>query len=264
MVTRLVRVEPPGGGAPVFGRLEGGVIFALEGSQEGLLGALAAGQPLRDAGPSWLASECRVLAPVSPSKCVGLNYRHHALEMGKPLPAEPLIFLKPSTSVLGPGGVIVLPAQSSLVHHEGEMALVIGRRASGVSQAEALGYVAGVTCLNDVTARDIQRRENNYTRAKGFDTFAPLGPCVVGGLDPDALRVQARVNGEVRQDSTTADMIFSSAALVAFVSEIMTLEPGDLISTGTPSGVGPLVDGDEVEVEVEGVGVLSNRAARRA
>lgn len=202
-----------------------------------------------------------LLPPATPSKivCVGLNYRAHAEEMGKPLPEEPLLFLKPPSAVLAPEGEIELPPESHDVQHEGELAVVIGRRARRVSVDDAQDYVLGLTLLNDVTARDIQRREQKYTRAKGFDTFAPLGPTIVAGLQPSRLTLETRVNGAVRQRSGVDDLIFSVPELVSFVSQIMTLEPGDVISTGTPSGVGVLVPGDVVEVEIPEIGLLRNR-----
>jgi 2-keto-4-pentenoate hydratase/2-oxohepta-3-ene-1,7-dioic acid hydratase in catechol pathway len=202
----------------------------------------------------------RPLAPVSPSKivAVGLNYRDHAAEQGKPLPLEPLVFLKPSTAVVGPGDAIRLPTGAGRVDHEGEMGLVIRRRAHRVRASQAADYVLGVTCVNDVTARDIQRKENQYTRAKGFDTFAPVGPCVALGLDPASLGVECWVNGVRRQASSTEQLIFPVAELVAFISGIMTLLPGDIISTGTPAGIGPLAAGDTVTVRVTGVGDLVN------
>ena len=203
----------------------------------------------------------RVLAPVMPSKivAVGLNYRDHAAEQGKPLPSEPLIFLKPSTAVIGPGEPIRLPPGAGRVDHEGEAGLVIRRRAYRVTPSEAAKYILGVTCVNDVTAREIQRRENQYTRAKGFDTFAPVGPCVALGLDSSALDVECRVNGICRQSSSTRQLIFPAADLVAFISAVMTLLPGDIISTGTPAGIGELAPGDTVVVRVGGVGELVNR-----
>jgi 2-keto-4-pentenoate hydratase/2-oxohepta-3-ene-1,7-dioic acid hydratase in catechol pathway len=172
--------------------------------------------------------------------------------MDKAIPEEPLLFLKPSTALLAPGGTIELPSSSNLVHHEGELAVVLGAKARGVAVADALDYVLGVTCLNDVTARDIQRREKRYTRGKGFDTFAPCGPAIWTGIDPQALRISTHVNGERRQESGTDDMIFPVARLISFVSEIMTLMPGDILTTGTPSGVGPLTDGDTVTVTLTG------------
>jgi 2-keto-4-pentenoate hydratase/2-oxohepta-3-ene-1,7-dioic acid hydratase in catechol pathway len=210
-----------------------------------------------EAGPS-VEVPPRVLAPVLPSKivCVGLNYRDHAAEQGKPLPAEPLIFMKPSTAVLDPGGTIAVPAWVGRVDHEAELAVVIGRRATRVPEAEAMAYVLGLTCMNDVTARDLQKKDGRYTRAKGFDTFAPLGPCIALDLAPDDLRVTGAVNGVVRQDSRTRELIFSVARLIADISRVMTLLPGDVVSTGTPSGIGPLSAGDEVVVTVDGIGAL--------
>jgi 2-keto-4-pentenoate hydratase/2-oxohepta-3-ene-1,7-dioic acid hydratase in catechol pathway len=206
------------------------------------------------------ASQVRMLAPVLPSKvcAIGLNYRAHAEEQGKPLPEEPLLFLKPSTSVIGPGDTIVMPPQSQRVDHEAELAVVIGRATRGVRAAEALEHVLGYTCANDVTARDLQSKDVQFTRAKGFDTFCPLGPHVVTDLDGDKLDIVCRVNGEVRQSSTTSDMVFKVAELVEHVSSVMTLLPGDVVLTGTPAGISPLADGDNVEIELEGIGVLAN------
>lgn len=205
-------------------------------------------------------ADVSLLAPTQPSKiiCVGLNYRQHAEEMGKPIPEEPLLFLKPPTAVIGPDDPILLPPESEEVHHEGELAIVIGQRAYRIDTGEVADHLLGFTLMNDVTARDIQRRENKYTRAKGFDTFAPLGPTIVPGLPVNDLSIELRVNGEVRQSSSCSDLIFSVEELVSRISHVMTLLPGDVIATGTPSGVGPLRDGDVVEVEIEGIGTLSN------
>jgi len=192
--------------------------------------------------------------------CVGRNYREHAAELGNVVPERPLLFFKPATAVIGDGDTIVLPPESTRVEHEAEIALVIGRHIRRATEAQALAALAGVTCLNDVTARDLQRREEQWTRAKGFDTFCPLGPRVVP-LEPvrlAELEVRCRVNGSERQRGYARDMVFGPAALVAFISQAMTLEPGDVIATGTPAGVGPLVAGDVVEVEIPGVGVLRN------
>ena len=200
------------------------------------------------------------LPPVTPSKIVaiGLNYKPHADEMDKPLPAEPLMFMKPSTAVIGPGDPIQLPAGVGRVDYESELAIVIRRTARRVAARNAGDYVLGLTCFNDVTARELQRKDVQYTRAKGFDTFAPLGPCVAVGLDGSALDIEGRVNGERRQSSNTRHMIFPIDALVEFVSFVMTLNPGDMIATGTPKGVGPLQPGDVVTVTIEGIGELSN------
>ena len=199
-------------------------------------------------------------SPVRPSKmvCVGLNYRDHAAEMKKALPPEPLIFFKPSTAVADPGAPILLPPGVGRVDHEAELAVVIGKRAHRVPRARAAEYVFGITCLNDVTARDIQNKEPQYTRAKSFDTFAPIGPCILAGAGLEPRTVEGWVNGERRQHSTTAQLIFPIDFLVEYISFVMTLEPGDIISTGTPSGVGPLYAGDTVTVKVEGVGELTN------
>jgi 2-keto-4-pentenoate hydratase/2-oxohepta-3-ene-1,7-dioic acid hydratase in catechol pathway len=204
-----------------------------------------------------------LLAPVMPSKivCVGLNYKDHAAEVNKPLPPEPLLFIKPSTSVIGPGETIVTPPGVGRVDHEAELAVVIGQRASRVSEKEAARYIFGLTCVNDVTARDLQVKGSGYTTSKGYDTFAPVGPCIVQGIDysrAEGLTVEGFVNGERRQHSSTRELIFSIPTLVAFISAIMTLLPGDIISTGTPSGIGPLHPGDRVTIKVEGVGELSN------
>ncbi|MEW5932959.1 MAG: fumarylacetoacetate hydrolase family protein [Bacillota bacterium] len=204
--------------------------------------------------------EAELLCPVEPTKvvAVGLNYRDHAREVGAALPQEPVLFLKPATSVVGPGEPIVLPAVSRRVDYEAELAVVIGRRARQVTVGQAPDCILGFTCGNDVTARDLQQKDGQWTRSKSFDTFCPLGPWVVPGLDPSALEVICRVNGQVRQRGNTRELIFTVAELVSFVSEVMTLEPGDVLLTGTPAGIGPLRPGDTVEVEVQGVGVLVN------
>ena len=202
------------------------------------------------------------LAPVAfaPSKIIGIgqNYRAHAAEMGKGLPAEPLMFLKPPSALCGDGAPIGRPAGHARVDHEAELGVVIGKRARRVRREDALAHVLGYVCVNDVTVRDLQQKDGQWTRAKGFDSFCPVGPRLVSGLDPSNLRILARVNGAVRQDSRTSDLIFDVPTLIAFVSRHMTLEPGDLISTGTPAGVGNLVPGDVVEIELEGIGVLRN------
>jgi 2-keto-4-pentenoate hydratase/2-oxohepta-3-ene-1,7-dioic acid hydratase in catechol pathway len=221
-------------------------------------------------GPPWLGggptgeraqlANVRLLEPVAPSKivCVGRNYAAHAKELGNDVPSEPLIFLKPPSALLAPGRPIVLPGMSERVEHEGEIGVVIARPTRNVSEGEALEAIFGITCINDVTARDLQRKDVQFTRAKSFDTFCPVGPWIETEIDLDALAVSARVNGSLRQHAPAAQMVFSLATLIAFISRIMTLQPGDLIATGTPEGVGPLVDGDVVDVEVSGVGVLSN------
>lgn len=202
----------------------------------------------------------RWLAPVRPSivVCIGLNYKDHAEEMKKKLPEEPLVFLKPPTTVIGPEEPIRLPDWAGRIEHEAEMAVVIGRTASRVSAADAMQYVLGVTCLCDVTARELQQKDVQYSRAKGFDTFAPMGPCIAVGLDPSQLAVEGWVNGERRHASNTNQLIFPVPQLIAHVTRFMTLQPGDVLTTGTPSGVGPLVPGDRMMVKVEGVGTLAN------
>lgn len=208
----------------------------------------------------------KFFASATPRKivCVGRNYGAHAKELGNEAPKEPLIFLKPSSSIVGPGDTIELPRQSQRVDHEAELGVVIGKRARDVRAEDALAYVFGYTLVNDVTARDLQVSDGQWGRAKGFDSFCPVGPELVPDLDPARLRVRCLVNGEVRQDDVTANMIFSVPSIIAFVSAVMTLEPGDLIAMGTPSGVGPLLPGDRVEVEIAGIGSLVNPVAQRA
>ncbi|MCG8418638.1 MAG: fumarylacetoacetate hydrolase family protein [Proteobacteria bacterium] len=198
---------------------------------------------------------------VAPSKILGIgrNYRAHAAEMNSSVPSEPLMFLKAPSALLPPGGDIVRPSGYRRVDYEGELGVVLGRSARRVTESRALEYVFGYTCINDVTVRDLQKKDNQWTRAKGMDTFCPIGPCIVTGLDPGALRIVTRVNGEIQQDGRTADMIFSVAELIAHASRFMTLQAGDIIATGTPSGVGNLSVGDSVTVEIEGIGVLENR-----
>jgi len=195
-----------------------------------------------------------------PSKIIGIgvNYRAHALEMGKGLPEEPLMFLKPLSSMIGNGEAIERPAGYTRVDYEGELGVVIGQRVRKIAKDRALDAVLGYTCINDMTVRDLQQKDGQWARAKGFDTFCPIGPRIVAGLDPRNLAIKTRVNGVVKQDSSTADLIFDVATLIAFCSQHMTLEVGDVISTGTPSGVGNVNPGDEVEIEIEGIGVLKN------
>lgn len=208
-----------------------------------------------------------LLAPVRPGKivCVGRNYAAHAAELGNQVPKEPLIFLKPPSAIIGPDEAIVIPSISQRVEHEGELALVIGKRCSHLSDDDdPLSYILGYTCLNDVTARDIQKNEVQFTRAKGFDTFCPVGPYIETDLNPLDALVETHVNGGVRQSGSTSLMVYPIPFLVRWISRMMTLEPGDLVATGTPAGVGPLVAGDTVEVRVAGIGVLRNpvRAVR--
>jgi 2-keto-4-pentenoate hydratase/2-oxohepta-3-ene-1,7-dioic acid hydratase in catechol pathway len=219
------------------------------------------------AGARDAAEEARPIAswewltPCLPSKIIGVgrNYRDHVAELGHAVPEEPLLFLKPPSSLLQHGGTILLPEDSRRVDFEGELGVVIGREARHVSEANALDYVLGYTCVNDVTARDLQKADVQFTRAKGFDSFCPCGPCIAVGLRPDDLVVETFVNGVRRQSSPVARMIFGVARLVSHVSRVMTLRPGDLIATGTPEGVGPLCPGDEVTVSIERIGRLTNR-----
>jgi 2-keto-4-pentenoate hydratase/2-oxohepta-3-ene-1,7-dioic acid hydratase in catechol pathway len=206
--------------------------------------------------------EVQLLSPCEPSKIValGLNYLDHAQEFGHALPAEPLIFLKPSTSVIGPEEDIVYPRMSRRLDYEAELAVVIGRPARHVREADFRDYVLGYTCINDVTARDLQKKDGQFTRSKSFDTFAPLGPWIETELpDPDNLTVETYLNGQRRQHSNTSNLVFPVGTLVSFISKIMTLLPGDVIATGTPAGIGPMQEGDVVEVRVEGIGTLRNR-----
>jgi 2-keto-4-pentenoate hydratase/2-oxohepta-3-ene-1,7-dioic acid hydratase in catechol pathway len=220
--------------------------------------------PWSDHGPTsgeraHLAWEERDLrCPVEPSKilCIGRNYAAHAKELGNEAPAEPLLFLKPPSALLDPGGTVRLPAESTRVEHEAELGVVIGRRAKNVRKEDALAYVFGYTCVGDITARDLQKKDGQWARAKGFDTFCPVGPWIETELDPSHLAIRCRVNENVRQDGTTANMIFDVPTLIAYASRMMTLEPGDLLVTGTPEGVGPLLSGDRLEIEVSGIGVL--------
>lgn len=211
---------------------------------------------------SFDLSEIKLLAPATPSKvvCVGRNYAEHAKELGNEVPKEPLLFLKATSSVIGDGDDIIIPPQSEQVEHEGELAIVIGRTCKNLADKEdPLEYVFGYSCLNDVTARDLQRKDVQFTRAKSFDTFCPIGPFIETELDTSDIRVVTRVNGKIKQDGRTSQMVFPVPFLVRYISRQMTLLPGDVIATGTPSGVGKMVDGDICEVEIEGIGALTNK-----
>jgi 2-keto-4-pentenoate hydratase/2-oxohepta-3-ene-1,7-dioic acid hydratase in catechol pathway len=206
----------------------------------------------------------KLLAPALPVKiiAVGLNYRDHALEMGLELPEAPSIFMKPSTSVIGPGDEIIYPSQSNRVDYEAELAVVISKQCRNVRVHEAGGVILGYTCMNDVTARDLQVKDGQWTRAKSFDTFAPLGPWIVTDIDnPNNLAITSRLNGEIKQSSNTNNLIFNVFGLIEFISSVMTLEKWDIIATGTPAGIGPMVRGDEVEIAIEDIGALINRVA---
>jgi 2-keto-4-pentenoate hydratase/2-oxohepta-3-ene-1,7-dioic acid hydratase in catechol pathway len=234
-----------------FGVVEGDQVRAL--TAEPWAGGLPEGPPVK-------LAQVTLLAPVRPSKvvCIGRNYLAHARELGNEVPKQPLLFMKPSTAVIGPQEAIRCPPQSQDVQHEAELGVVLGRALSRATPAEAKAAVFGFTCLNDVTARDIQREEKQFTRAKGFDTFCPVGPIVETALDPDGLTVVCRVNGVEKQRGNTSDMAFDPYALLAFISDVMTLLPGDLVATGTPEGVSRLKRGDWVEVEIPGIGILRN------
>jgi 2-keto-4-pentenoate hydratase/2-oxohepta-3-ene-1,7-dioic acid hydratase in catechol pathway len=235
-----------------YGILEGEHVFPLRDTP--FAGLVKSGEVLA-------LGDIRLLAPCEPSKIValGLNYRDHAAEFGTPLPDEPLLFLKPGTSVVGPGEPIVCPKMSRRVDYEAELAVVLGRPAHRVPEGQAKDYILGYTACNDVTARDLQKKDGQWTRSKGFDTFGPLGPWIEMEIpDPDNLTVEAYLNGERRQHSNTRNLVFGVAYLVSFISRVMTLLPGDVIATGTPSGIGPMRPGDVVEVRVEGIGSLKN------
>ena len=233
------------------GFVEGGTVRVLKGTffQEPI-----------PSGEDLPLEEVRLLSPVLPSKVVGVarNYPAHAEELGNPLPPEPLVFFKPATSVIGPGDAIPLPPGSGRVDHEGELAVVIGRLCRRVPEDEAARYVLGYTCANDVTARDWQRSDGQWARAKGSDGFCPLGPWLETEVDPSNLEVAVQVNGDLRQSGRTSEMVFSPAALIAYISRTITLLPGDVLLTGTPPGVSAMHPGDRVAVEVEGIGVLEN------
>ncbi|MFC1928529.1 fumarylacetoacetate hydrolase family protein [Chloroflexota bacterium] len=214
-------------------------------------------------GSTYELDEVRLLAPCLPTKivCLGLNYRSHAEETKLDIPSKPLIFLKPSTAVIGPDEKIILPRFSRRVDYEGELGVVIGREAKDVPEENAREYVLGYTCFNDVSERYDQREDGQWTRAKGYDTFAPIGPCIETKLDPDDLRLETYLNGELRQSASTSELIFGVSKLISFISGIMTLLPGDIIATGTPSGIGRMNSGDEVEVRIEKIGTLKNFVA---
>lgn len=252
---RICRFTTSQQSSPRFGVIEGDEVLPLAE------GETLESFPSPRTGDSIPLSDVTLLAPVAPSKivCVGRNYKEHAAELGNKMPDEPLLFLKAPSSVIANGAAIELPPASAQVEHEGELGVVIGRRARKLAETdEPLRYVLGYTCVNDVTARDLQRKDVQFTRGKSFDTFCPVGPFIVSDLDPLNLSVETRVNGTVKQHGRTSDMAFSVPFLIRYIANVMTLEPGDLIATGTPAGVSRMNDGDVVEVEVEGIGVLRN------
>lgn len=259
---KIVRYQIPG--RISYGIIEGGLIRSIPDPFERDSARSLPFAPERSGASSVSVSNVRLLAPCVPRKIIGIgvNYAEHAKEMGRGAPpGEPMIFLKAPTSVIGPGDAILRPPDSARVDHEAELGVVIGRCCRHVREEDAASVIFGYTCVNDATARDLQARDVQFSRAKGFDTFCPLGPWIETELDPSDLLVEARVNGELRQSGRTSDMIHKTPRLIAHISRIMTLLPGDVIATGTPSGVGPLDAGDEVSVTVQGIGTLSNPVA---
>ena len=249
---RIVRFKRDGDAC--YGIVEGSIVNELEGDIFSRYEFTGKKHPLET---------LKIIAPCQPTKIValGLNYRSHAEELKMTLPEDPLLFLKPSTAVIGPGEHIIYPSMSHRIDYEAELGVVIGKRAKGVSEDEAEPYILGYTCFNDVTARDLQGKDKQFTRSKGFDTFAPMGPWIETELDPADVKVESYLNGELRQSGTTADLVFSVFKLVSFISTVMTLLPGDVIATGTPAGIGPMQVGDTIEIVVEGIGALENRVS---
>lgn len=258
---RIVRFSAQG--SVRYGVLDADTISGLEGTLFTHFADYA--RSFRFDGSTWKLQEVTLLAPCLPSKvvCLGLNYHSHAKETGLSLPSVPLIFLKPSTAIIGPNERIVLPRLSRRVDYEGELGVVIGRQAKDVSEDKAGEYILGYTCFNDVTERIIQGEDGQWTRAKSYDTFAPIGPWIETDLDASDLKLETRLNGDLRQSARTSDLIFGVSQLVSFISEAMTLQPGDVIATGTPSGIGPVSPGDVVEVTIENIGTLRNPIASR-
>ena len=246
---KLVRFQVQGRTA--CGILHGEDVMELEGDFFG---------PLKTSATGVARTGVKLLAPCSPTKvvAVGLNYRDHAQELESPVPDTPVIFLKPSTTIIGPDDAILYPGASSRVDYEAELGIVIKDRIKDIRPEDARRHILGYTCANDVTARDLQKKDGQWTRAKSFDTFCPVGPWIETGLDPDDLLVESYLNGERRQSSRTSQFIFKVDFLVSFISQVMTLYPGDLIITGTPAGIGPMKRGDEIEVRIEGIGSLRN------
>lgn len=250
---KIVRFITKGGKGPFYGVYKNGKVELFEASP-------FTTDLFKRADKVYSEDEIRFLAPCVPTKVVaiGLNYKDHAEELGMPLPEEPLIFLKPPSSVIGPMEEIICPKMSNQVEYEAELAVIIGKRAKDVSEKEASNYILGYSCLNDVTARDLQKKDVQFTRSKSFDTFCPIGPFIETDIDPSSLRIRSFVNDQPKQDSNTSFLIHNVFKLVSFVSQIMTLEPGDVIATGTPFGVGQIRPGDSVKVEIQGIGELIN------
>ena len=247
-----------------YGLLEENVIRGLQGSP--IVQFNRSGGSFTSDGSTYNLDEVRLLSPCLPSKivCLGLNYRSHAEETNNPIPTVPLIFLKPPSAVINPDDRIVLPRGSGRVDYEGELGIVIGRKAKDVPEDKAKEYIIGYTCFDDVSERDIQKSDGQWTRAKGFDTFAPIGPCIQTEIaNPDDLNLETYLNGELRQSARTNDLVFGVSKLVSFISGVMTLLPGDVIATGTPSGIGPMNPGDTVEVKIENIGTLRNSVVRQ-
>ncbi len=253
---RIVRFVAQG--RAKYGMLAGNIIRGIRGSPFAHLNQLGS-QPTLD-GSTYKLDEIRLLAPCLPSKivCLGLNYRSHIEETKLPMPSVPLIFLKPSTAVIGPHDKIILPRGWKRIDYEGELGVVIGKKAKYLPEEDAKKYVLGYTCFNDVSDRHAQAADGQWTRAKGYDTFAPIGPWIETEADPDNLKLETYLNDELRQSASTSDLIFGISKLISFLSGIMTLLPGDVIATGTPSGIGPMNPGDVVEVKIENIGALKN------
>ncbi|MDA8228918.1 MAG: fumarylacetoacetate hydrolase family protein [Desulfitobacterium hafniense] len=240
------------GNESYYGRLDGEKIFALNGDIFG---------EYEENGKEYYLNEVKLLTPCEPSKaiCVGLNYKRHAAELNLNVPEEPVIFMKPTTSMIGPHDDVVYWPIINRLDYEAELVVVIGKNARNIKPEEASDYIFGYTVGNDVTARDLQQKDGQWTRAKSFDTFLPFGPCIVRGIDPSELKVQAFLNGEIVQDGDTSDLIFSIPFIVSYISKVMTLLPGDIIMTGTPEGVGPMQIGDTIEIRIEQLGSIVNR-----
>jgi 2-keto-4-pentenoate hydratase/2-oxohepta-3-ene-1,7-dioic acid hydratase in catechol pathway len=239
-----------------YGVLKEDELFPVTGSIYRKFQTIESGIPIGDVF---------LLPPVLPTKIVaiGRNYKDHALEMGMSVPQEPLIFLKPSTAIVGPHDIIIYPKMSKRVDYEGELAVIIKKKARFLDDhAHIDDYILGYTCFNDVTARDLQRKDVQFTRGKSFDTFAPCGPCIVTDIDPSQLKIKTFLNGKLRQSGNTKNLIFPVPYLMKFISQVMTLNPGDMIATGTPAGIGSMAPGDRVDVQIEGIGVLSNKVMR--